>query len=141
MNESKDGNGPRTPRTAPDRSATSDFTERERLARERVAQERLAEMLSELGAAIDERKEVRLVYGSDLTLRLVLPHAVGVGASGNPLLLAWQVGGGSRTTPTGWKHFALGKVRGFEVSDTTFRGVAPGYDPENTVLAKVWKAL
>ena len=118
-----------------------DAAQREQLARERLAEERLAEMRVRLAEAIVGRREVRLVYGSDLTLRLVLPHAIGVGTAGNPLLLAWQVGGGSRTSPTGWKHFALARVRGFDVSDATFRGFAPGYDPDNPSFADVWRAL
>ncbi len=118
-----------------------ELAERKRLAKEQVAEERMADLRAQLTRAVAKRKEVRLVYGTDLTLRLVLPHAVGVASSGNSLLLAWQVEGASRTAPTGWKHFALDRIRALDVSDATFRGFAPGYDPENTNLAEVWQAL
>lgn len=118
-----------------------ELAERGRLARKQVAEQRMADMRTQLARAIAERREVRLVYGTDLSLRLVLPHAVGISTSGKALLLAWQVDGASQTASTGWKHFALDRLRVWEVSDATFRGFAPGYDPENTSLAEVWQAL
>jgi len=100
------------------------------------------ELVAKLGVAIDGRREVRLVYGPAMSLRLVWPHALGVSGAGNPTLLAWQANlGAGRKPGGGWRQFNLAKVAGAEVSEATFDGPAPGYDPNAPGLAQVMKAL
>ncbi len=99
------------------------------------------DLLAAITDAIDRRKEIRLLYGKEMTLRRVLPHAVGASTPGNPLLLAWQKGGASLTGTGGWKHFNLAKIAAVEVSDTTFVGPVPGYNSDDQGLAVVWKAI
>lgn len=97
--------------------------------------------LVRLAQAIDNRREVRVLYGSSLSVRLVLPHALGVSRSGNPALLAWQQGGGAKEAETGWRQFKLDKIAAVDVSESTFRAPAPGYDPKNPGLFGVVKAI
>lgn len=100
------------------------------------------ELVARLSRAIDGKREVRLVYGSAMSLRLVWPHALGVSGGGNPTLLAWQTNQGTgRKNTGGWRQFNLAKVAGAEVSETTFDGPAPGYDPKAPGLAQVMKTL
>lgn len=97
--------------------------------------------LVRLAQAIDNRREVRLLYGSSLSVRLVLPHALGVSRSGSPALLAWQKGGGAKEIETGWRQFNLNEIAAVDVSESTFRAPAPGYDPKNPGLFGVVKAI
>lgn len=97
--------------------------------------------LIRLAQAIDRRREVRILYGPDLSVRLVLPHALGVSRSGKPALLAWQQGGGAKETETGWRQFNLEKIAAVDVSKSTFREPGPGYDPKNPGLFGVVKAI
>ncbi len=91
--------------------------------------------------AIVDRREVLLVYGSDVTLRRVRPHAIGVSENDNPMVLAWQKEGPSQSGTQGWKYFSLDRIRAARVSDTTFSAPAPGYNPDNPVLFEVWETI
>lgn len=75
-----------------------------------------------------------------MSLRRVLPHALGVSGAGNPTLLAWQ-DGGTRTAGGGWKRFNLAKMAAVEVSDATFEGPAPGYNRDAPGLETVLKKI
>ncbi len=98
------------------------------------------ELVARLVEAIDGRHEVRLLYGSAMSLRLAWPHALGISGAGNPTLLAWQTGG-ARTAGGGWKHFNLAKIAAVELSDATFEGPAPGYNRDAPGLEQVLKAI
>ncbi len=98
------------------------------------------DLVARLASAIDCRREVRLVYGSAVSVRLVWPHALGISDRGNPTLLAWQHGAGTKRS-AGWRNFNLAKIEAVVVSSATFEAPAPGYNPDAPGLARVLKSV
>jgi hypothetical protein len=89
--------------------------------------------------ALRERRVVRFRYFG--LAREAEPHALGIGRSGQRVLLAWQAAGGSRSEPPpGWRTFALGAMQGVRVQRRTFvpRG---DFAPEKCGLQSVEQAV
>lgn len=71
--------------------------------------------------AVLEHRVVRLRYhGHD---RVVEPQLVGLHEAGEPMLVAYQTGGGSRSGGVpGWRTFITTSVEAVEVTDEQFAG-------------------
>lgn len=82
--------------------------------------------------AIRDRRLVRFRYKT--TMRVVEPHLLGYDGQGHLTLSAWQRSGGSGV---GWRDFHLAKVNGIAVTDQSFSGPRPDYNPGDKTIARV----
>lgn len=90
--------------------------------------------------AIRERRVVRFYY--DGGNREVEPHCHGCSKDNNDLLRGYQISGYSSSgEPVGWKMFRLDRISGLVVTETTFRGARPEYDPQDNRMATVYCCL
>lgn len=95
---------------------------------------------SELVRAVRERRVVKFIY--DGRERAGEPHAYGVAATGEPLLLFFQTGGDSATRPPpGWRRFSAAKIERLVVTDAVFTGVRAGFSREDPKLVPLWAAV
>ncbi len=63
-------------------------------------------------------------------LRTVEPHLVGIHEAGEPVLLAYQSEGPSRSGDLpGWRTFIVTEIEDLVVSDGQFPGARPGFNP------------
>lgn len=90
--------------------------------------------------AIHERRVLRFYY--DGGIRDVEPHCHGCSKDDNDLLRGYQIGGYSSSgEPVGWKMFRLDRLSGLVVTETTFHGARPEYDPHDNRMATVYCCL
>jgi len=83
-------------------------------------------MIEMLKSAIGSRQRVRLFY--EPGGRIIEPHALGYGSSGQILLRAFQVDGASAShEPQHWKLFRLDRVKNADIDPTPFSGPRDGY--------------
>ena len=87
------------------------------------------------------RRRRRLQFRYHGYLRQVEPHALGRMKDGASVLLAWQVGGGSRSEPPpGWRNFQIAGIEAPGLREETFVR-RPDYDPAKSdfreILAEV----
>jgi hypothetical protein len=69
--------------------------------------------------AILERRDITLIYQG--LPRLVEPHMVGIHEAGEPILVAYQTGGYSRSGDIpGWRTFITTEIERIEESDVGF---------------------
>jgi hypothetical protein len=67
--------------------------------------------------------------------RLVEVHAVGFTKEENPVMRAWQIGGGSATNePVGWKLLRLDEATGAVVTHQKSLAPRSGYKPGDEVM-------
>ena len=99
-----------------------------------------ASVRNELCAAIKSRRVVEFDYHG--RTRTVEPFCLGMviaGQADNESLLCYQLGGYSDLgVPVGWKLYRASEITGLKVSDTSFSGSRPGYDPEHLAMARVY---
>lgn len=92
-------------------------------------------MRSVLIAAIEGRRLVSLWY--DPGLRVVEPHALGYGSSGQLLLRAFQIEGASASSQYfNWKLFRLDRMRDASLSGGSFRAPRPEYKRDDFVMKR-----
>lgn len=97
-------------------------------------------MNSLLCKAIQEKKVVTFYYGGGQ--RSAEPHCYGVSKDGKELLRAFQVGGYSSSgNPVGWKLLHLDELTGLQITDQTFPGPRPQYNPADKAMARVISCL
>lgn len=98
----------------------------------------IASLAGRLCRCVQEKRVVILRYGKTSGLRRVEPHAVGVAGNGTVLMVAWQVLGSSVSDAhSGWKHFALDRIRHLEETQDHFQGSRPDFTGASTVLEDV----
>ena len=103
------------------------------------AEEKTESVLKEtICAAIDARRVIEFYYQGGN--RLVEPFCSGVMTPGfNEMLLCYQVGGYCEfDKPLGWKLYRIADISSLEVTDVTFSGVRPGYDPDNLAMEFIY---
>jgi predicted DNA-binding transcriptional regulator YafY len=77
-------------------------------------------------SAIETRKRLSIQYNPGG--RLIEPHAVGIGSSGQYLLRAFQVSGVSASGEhINWKLLRLDRLESVEVTEEIFPGPRPEY--------------
>jgi predicted DNA-binding transcriptional regulator YafY len=85
-------------------------------------------MIPTLCSAIRSRHVIEFDYEGHH--RIVNPHTVFDTKDGHTCLEAWQTGGtGLRTPPPDWGHFRLSKIRNLVITDASFAGPQPEYNP------------
>ena len=83
-------------------------------------------MIELLKSAIDSHKRVALFYQPGE--RIIEPHALGYGSSGQILLRAYQVGGASASGEhEHWKLFRLDRIANADIDPGPFSGPRHGY--------------
>lgn len=78
--------------------------------------------------AIRAKRVLRVRYHD--STRLLEPYLLGEYADGRPVLLVWMVR--SEDDPTkqsGWQHYLVSSMQSLEVSEETFDGRRPDYNP------------
>ena len=94
-------------------------------------------MNSTVCTAIQGKKVMRFYY--DGGYRLAEPHCHGVSKDGNELLRAYQVGGHSESGQTeGWKLFRLDELSSLSITDQSFAGPRPDYNPNDKAMASIY---
>lgn len=86
--------------------------------------------------AIRERRVIRFLYNDDL--RRVEPFCYGESPKGKELLRAYQIGGGSASDSLGWKLFDVEKIEALSVTDATFEGRRPFYNPQDSAMETIY---
>lgn len=88
-----------------------------------------------LTAAIQQRLLVRLYYPPGE--RLIEPHVLGEGSSGQLLLRAYQVEGASASGEhENWKLFRVDRISGHGCTDVAFDGPRPLYNPNDKAMTR-----
>ena len=72
-------------------------------------------------------------------VRTVEPHLVGIHEAGEPLLIAYQTGGGSRSGDVpGWRTFLTTAMESVQISEQVFPGPRPGFDPAGHAMVEIF---
>ncbi|MBU7023834.1 MAG: hypothetical protein HXS40_06670 [Theionarchaea archaeon] len=96
-------------------------------------------MNSVLCSAIHQKLLLTFVYGGPRTAE---PYCYGVSAAGRELLRAYQVEGYSESdNPQGWKLFHVAKMMNLHVSDISFAGTRPEYNPRDPAMEVIYYSL
>lgn len=82
--------------------------------------------------AIAERKTLTFFYRG--SRREVEPHLVGYDSSGDLTLSAWQLSGGSGQD---WRDFHVSSLSALSITDRSFSGPRPGYNPNDKTLTRI----
>jgi hypothetical protein len=70
--------------------------------------------------------------------RIVEPQTYGLDRFGQRMLVAFQVGGASKSgEPHGWKTFRQSSMRNLVVANETFSAPAPGYQRNDGAFASI----
>lgn len=94
-------------------------------------------MNSTICSAIRSRHVIRFFY--DGGSRTAEPFCHGESRDGNALLRAYQTAGYSQSgQPVGWKLFRLDGVSSLAVTDETFSGARPDYNPEDPAMVTIY---
>jgi hypothetical protein len=90
--------------------------------------------------AIQGRKVIRFFY--DGGFRMAEPHCHGESKEGNELLRAYQTDGYSESgNPQGWKLFRLDEMTSLTITDATFSGARPYYNPADKDMVSIYCCL
>ena len=73
--------------------------------------------------------------------RIVEPHCYGETLAGNEGLRAFQIGGYSSSGKMGWKMYDLSKASSIEVTDDTFNGPRPDYNPGDKGMSRIFTEI
>jgi predicted DNA-binding transcriptional regulator YafY len=88
--------------------------------------------MSQICDAIRDRKVISFHYKG--RVRTVEPHLVGYDADGDLTLSAWQLSGGSGV---GFRDFHVSKLSGLTITQQSFAGARPGYNPGDKTLKRI----
>lgn len=76
--------------------------------------------------AINKRLVLEVFY--EPGMRIIEPHAIGIGSEGQILVRAFQSSGASASGEhLNWKLFRIEKIHNARLTGTTFEGPRPGY--------------
>lgn len=93
-------------------------------------------MANEVCRAIRNRRVLEFTYEG--YNRIVEPHCHGRTQRGNECLRAYQTRGGSSSGKVpDWKMFTVAKMSGVSVSNNTFSGTRPGYNPNDKGMISI----
>jgi hypothetical protein len=71
--------------------------------------------------------------------RTVEPYLLGIHEAGEPLLIGYQTAGGSRTGEIpGWRTFVTTAIDEVELTDRTFSGPPPDFNPHGHSMLEIF---
>jgi len=84
-----------------------------------------------IAQAIAGRQLVQITYGNGADgKRLVEPHLLGTTTTGQAALQGWFVEGASKSGQgPGWRNYLLSRILSIELTNQTFSGPRPGFNP------------
>ena len=88
--------------------------------------------MNQICDAVRDRRIISFSYKG--TIRTVEPHLVGHDSDGDLTLSAWQLSGGSGQ---GFRDFHVRKLSGLTITQRSFAGPRPGYNPNDSTLERV----
>lgn len=77
--------------------------------------------------AIKERRVIQFIYRRHL--RVIEPHMLAANELGHYVLSGWFIAGYSRESTLGWREYFVAGISQLQVTDATFPGPRPGYNP------------
>lgn len=89
-------------------------------------------MTKDICDLIKRRSVCRCVYKGKA--RVFEPHLLGIDDSGDETLSLWQLSGGSGV---GWRDYHVKKISQLQDTGKTFVGSRPGYNPNDSTLARI----
>lgn len=94
-------------------------------------------MNSKICEAINSKRVIQFDYNGGMWL--VEPFCYGISSKGNEILRGYQTGGYSESgKPEGWKLFDLSKVSGLEITNISFEGIRPDYNPNDRAMVRIY---
>jgi predicted DNA-binding transcriptional regulator YafY len=97
-------------------------------------------MNSTICSAIRSRRVVQFDY--DGGLRTAEPFCHGASMDGHDLLRAYQTGGYSESgNSVGWRLFRVDRMNNLNITDESFSGNRPGYNPDDGAMVRVYCRL
>lgn len=91
-------------------------------------------------SAIRSKRVIRFYY--DGGLRTAEPFRYGASSEGNDLLRAYQTSGYSESGyPVGWRLFRVDRMSSINITDETFSGNRPDYNPDDSAMATTYCCL
>lgn len=88
-----------------------------------------------IASAITERRAIQLYY--EPGLRIIEPHALGYGSSGQVLLRAFQTEGASASGEhVNWKLFRVDRIVRIETTGVCFDGPRPEYKRDDRAMKR-----
>jgi len=92
-------------------------------------------MMAEIEHGITYRRRIEIIYKP--RLRLVEPHVFGRSSSGHLLLRGYQLKGASASGEhEHWKLFRVDKITSISITEQTFDGPRPGYNPYDKAMKR-----
>ena len=93
--------------------------------------------MSKICQAIRGRLVIRFRYDGG-GYRTAEPHCYGTSTAGNEVLRAFQTGGASVSgQPVGWKMFDVSKMSSISLTNSSFIGSRPGYNPNDRNMISI----
>jgi hypothetical protein len=89
-------------------------------------------MTKMIEASIKGMLIVEFVYKGDW--RSVEPHLLGISKKGKLCLSAFQIAGGSGQS---WRAYLVEEIQNFVVTNDTFDGPRPGYNPNDSTMSSI----
>lgn len=90
-------------------------------------------MIDLISKAISAKRRLAVTY--DPGPRVIEPHCLGYGSSGQLLLRAFQTRGASASGEhVNWKLFRLDRMGSVKDADESFDGPRPEYNPDDRVM-------
>lgn len=87
-------------------------------------------------AGIHSRRVLRCYY--DGGYRTMEPHCHGISSAGNEVLSAYQTAGHSESSkPMDWKLFRVSGMSNLTITDESFEGTRPGYNPNDSRMTTI----
>jgi hypothetical protein len=101
------------------------------------------ELIDKVTRAIRTRHMLQYTLTAKDEVRIVEPHAFGIGLDGRDLLWSWRVSamGNAASRQEAWELCRLDEMRDVQLLDETFQGLRPGYKRRNPQMPKVHSQL
>ena len=89
--------------------------------------------------AIAEKHLIQFKY--DGRTRIVEPFCCGISTGENYVLRGFQIRGSDKTKPLCWRLYELSEMSHLSVTQHSFKGKRPEYNPEDSGMAKIFCSI
>ena len=90
--------------------------------------------------AIHNRQVIEFTYKG--FTRIVEPFLLGTTTTGKVALRGYQIGGGSSSGRiVNWHLFTLANMENLRITDSTFSGSRPGYNPADSAMVAIYARI